>query len=65
MEQEKSKLKRKKRKRRNTESQMWRRLLRKDLALSELNLYHETLHTEMVHQALELEKKRRPGDYIL
>jgi len=44
---------------------VWRALLLKDLELSKFQLYQETLQSKMIHQSLELEKKRNFGkDYV-
>jgi len=58
------KVKPKKRKRRNQESIIWRKILSKDLQLSELQLFEQTLSANMTTAAMMLERKRNPGDYV-
>jgi len=61
---EKPKVKKRKRKRISKEDVLWRKILERDLALNEYALYESGVHISITQQALELEKKRKPGDYI-
>jgi hypothetical protein len=60
---EKLKVKSKKRKK-SKEKALWNKILLKDLELSNLQLYQESLQSEMIHQTFELEKKRNFKDYV-
>ncbi|MEM3459102.1 MAG: hypothetical protein QXN36_00730 [Candidatus Bathyarchaeia archaeon] len=57
---EKVKVKRKKHKRKTLE----KRIMERELALNELWLYNETIHSRMTQEAFLLERKRNPRDYI-
>jgi hypothetical protein len=56
--------KRKKPKRLSKEDALWRAILKRDLQQSELALYQQTVDSEMLHQAFELEKRRSQKDYV-
>ncbi|MCJ7634115.1 hypothetical protein MUP77_17225 [Candidatus Bathyarchaeota archaeon] len=54
-------IKRKKRKK----PSIWQQTLKKDLQLTEIHLYQETFHVNMITTAFELEKRRNPNpDYV-
>jgi len=51
-------------KKRKRKQSTWQKILQRDLQLSELQLFNDTVSSRMVQEAFILERKRKPGDYI-